>query len=64
MTTRPVPDALMFRDVQPGLWDVRRVPEHRMAAFLDAGWVLLVSSAQIRALDIEDTYHADLRERR
>lgn len=71
MTTnpRPVPDALMFRDVAPGVWDVRRVPEHRMAAHLEAGWVVLVSEAQVKAEDIAATYFADqekwrLKERR
>lgn len=58
-TTKPVPDSLMFRDVSPGLWDVKRVAEHRMAAHLEAGWHVLISESEIRAEDIAATYYAD-----
>jgi hypothetical protein len=67
---RPIPDAIMFRDVIPGaLWDVKTVGEHRMAAHLEAGWHVLISESQVKAEDIAATYFADqmawrLRERR
>ncbi len=69
MTTKPVPDALLIRALRPGVSALCRVPEHRMAAFLEGGWTVLISESQVRAEDITDTYHADqlrwrLKERR
>ena len=66
---RPVPDALMIRSMRPGVSALCRVPEHRMGAFLEGGWMILISESQIRAEDITDAYHADqmkwrLKERR
>lgn len=61
MPTKPIPDALMFRDLRPNAeWEVRRVAAHRMAAYLDAGWTVLVSTAQIEAADIEETYASEV----
>lgn len=54
--TNPPPDALMFRDVAPGVWDIRRVGAHRIAGYLEAGWTILISEAQVRAGEIEDAY--------
>jgi hypothetical protein len=56
---KPVPDAIMFRDVAPGIWDVKTVGEHRMAAHLEGGWMLLISSSQVKAEDIAAAYFAD-----
>lgn len=63
-TTRPIPDALMIRAIRPGVSALCRVPEHRMAAFLKAGWVVLITESQIRSNDIEDSYWSHLKERR
>lgn len=60
MTTKPVRDALLFRDVQDGVWDVCRVTQARMPAYLEAGWRVLITEAELRANDIADAYMADL----
>jgi len=59
-TTKPVPDALMWRDVSDHVWDVKWVPMHRVNVFLEGGWHIPISEPEIRAMDITDTYNADL----
>jgi hypothetical protein len=62
MTTKPPPDALMFRETEDGTeFFIRVVKAHRIGVFLQGGWTLLISEPQMRALDLEDTYRADLR---
>lgn len=59
--------ALMTRRVSASVTALCRIPEYKMRAFLEGGWTVLICDSQIRALDIEDTYRADvngLRERR
>jgi hypothetical protein len=59
---KPIPDALVFRETPEGTeWFVRRIPAHKLAVFLEGGWKLLISSSQVAAVDLEDTYRADLR---
>ena len=58
MGTAP-PDALMIRYVRDGVAAMCRVPEHRMAAFLEGGWILVMSESQLRAADLEETRQAD-----
>lgn len=60
---KPPPDALVFRDrnAEGTDWEVRRISAHRLAAFLEGGWHLLISEAQVRALDIDDTRREDER---
>jgi hypothetical protein len=53
----------MFKRGQYGWW-ICGVPEHRMSSLLTQGWSLVVCDAQVREQDIEDTYWADLKERR
>lgn len=50
----------MFRENADGseFW-IRRVAAHRIAAHLEGGWLLLISEAQVRTVDLEDTYRAD-----
>lgn len=64
MSQKPGSYALMIRPVRPGVSAMCRIPEHKMGAFLEAGWKVLISDAQVRTADIEDTYRADLKERR
>lgn len=52
-------DVIMFRDVAPGVWATKTISEHRMAAHLEAGWIVLISESQVKAEDIAATYYAD-----
>lgn len=61
---KATPHALMIRKVRPGVSALCCVPEYKMSAFLEGGWTVLICDAQVRANDIEDTYRADLKERR
>lgn len=63
MTTKPPPDALMFKEDDNG-WTIGRVLSHRIADKLKAGWVLLLSEAQARSIELDDVYRSDLKERR
>ena len=55
----------MFKEDEDGRgWIIGRVLAHRIADKLKAGWTLILSEAQARSVDLEDTYHADLKERR
>lgn len=56
----PTPYALVFREKANGDWTVWRIKEHKLAAYLEGGWTLLLSESQIRASDIEETYRADI----
>ena len=65
MITKPIPDALMFKEDEDGRgWSIGRVFAHRIPDKLKHGWVLLLSEAQARSIDLEDTYQSDLKERR
>ena len=56
---KPPPYALVFREKADESWTVWRIPEHKLAAWLAGGWTLLISEAQVRASDIEETYRSD-----
>lgn len=59
-TKKPVDDALMFRDVAEGAWFAKYVLARHIEAHRQGGWRVLLSAAEMKDLDIADTYNASL----
>lgn len=56
---KPERDALVFRDLVDGSWEVRRIAAPRLLAYQEGGWTLLISEQECRANDIADAFLAD-----
>jgi hypothetical protein len=58
---KPIRDALVYREVAAdgSVFDIRQVSQQRVAAFVEAGWVVLITSADLRAIDVETVYRSD-----
>jgi hypothetical protein len=55
-----IPDALVWRQNADGTaWEVRCIKAHRLAVYLEGGWHVLITEAQIKAADLDETYRAD-----
>jgi hypothetical protein len=61
MTPRRPPDALVYRYVAPHVAAVVRVPVDRIPEWEARGFTVLISEADIRHADLDETYRADQR---
>lgn len=46
----PVPDVLLFRAIagkSPEAWPIALIEEPRLAAYLQAGWIVIISANQV-----------------
>lgn len=57
--TSPVLLVLVYREMAPDVWDIRRIPETRLQAFTEAGWRILIAETEIRQQMVEDLFRAE-----
>ena len=51
----PIRDTLVYRELSTdgSVWDIKRVTLLHLAAHVEAGWIVLISTAQLRAIEAE-----------